>query len=112
IAPKVQAVRVYYGSGNSYLDLMSTSRSVLPWTKITAVQIVFNEDMLVAANDLSLGGRRVSDYLAGGTFGYDAARRAATWHLGTPLSDDRFTIILDGPNDVSSNALSGWSKTM
>jgi hypothetical protein len=90
-APQVTDVRVLFG--NQSYSLIGNTRD-LPWTTITAIQVVFNQDVVIDANDLRLSGVSVAAY--GGTFTYDPETHTATWALASPIGRDRLTLSLDG----------------
>jgi VCBS repeat-containing protein len=109
-APKVQAVRVYYGPAAS-VDLKMLTRSVLSWENITRVDIVFTEAVDVDAGDLTLaalGGGSVTTTFGG----FNATTRTATWTFGA-LAKDRYSLRLSGTvQDLAGNALGAdWARS-
>ena len=110
-APKVTAVRL--GFGNRQANLFGLTRSVLPWTGITTVSVVFSEDVVVNPTALTIG-------VTGGdlptTFTYDAATRTGTWTLASAFTGiGRMTLRLAaaGVADLSGNGLArDWSRTI
>jgi murein DD-endopeptidase MepM/ murein hydrolase activator NlpD len=110
IAPKVLAVRLYYGP-LAYVDLQSLSRSVLPYVGISKVVVQFSEPVTVDQSDLTLTGIRNGNYGAS-SFAYDPDWRTATWLLSTPVADDRATLSLARSiADTTSNLLGGWARS-
>jgi VCBS repeat-containing protein len=109
VAPKVQAVRVFYGPAAS-VDLKTLTRSVLSWENITRVDIVFTEAVDVEAGDLTLAA------LGGGTvttnFSFNAATRTGTWTFGA-LAKGRYNLRLTGTvQDLAGNALGAdWARS-
>jgi murein DD-endopeptidase MepM/ murein hydrolase activator NlpD len=111
IAPRIQAVRLYYGPA-AYADASSLARGVLPWERLHRVAIVFSEGVIVNPAALAITG------LGGSiptTFSYDAATRTATWTPTVSVSDGRFTLRLAaaGVADASGNVLAAdWARTI
>ena len=68
---------------------------VLPWDNLDQVSIVFNRDVLVARDDLSVRGAGGGEY-AVADFRYDRAAKTATWVLARPLGGEMVRIDLDG----------------
>lgn len=97
----VADVLVHFGS-LSY-SIFNNNR-ILPWTTITAIDIVFNQDVTVDQNDISLAGLNIAAYV--GTFSYDPATHRATWQLATPIGADRLTLRLDG-DDATADGNDG-----
>jgi hypothetical protein len=112
IAPKVQAVRVYYGP-NAYVDLKSLTRSVLSWENISRVDVVFTEAVNVAAGDLTLapqGGAAVATTFGG----FNATTRTATWTFAA-LAKNRYSLRIAGTitdQSPSANAIGAdWARS-
>src|SRR5262249_28733769 len=55
VAPRTLAVRITYGDGRS-IDLRSTSRAILPWARVRAIQVVFSENVNVVSDALVVTG--------------------------------------------------------
>jgi murein DD-endopeptidase MepM/ murein hydrolase activator NlpD len=111
IPPAVQAVRAYYGPA-AYADLAAPGRSILPWTGITRIAVVFSEDVVVGADNLSVTG---AGGPAGAAFTYDPATRTATWALARPLGAGRWTVRLTaaGVADRAGNPLGAdWARAV
>ena len=83
----------------------------LPWGNIDTITIVFDEDVVVAREDLTLAGINVAEY-AVAEFSYDAATHAATWTLAQRIDTDRVSIALaDTVQDRAGNAWTAASST-
>jgi RHS repeat-associated protein len=84
----------------------------LPWSNVNQVSILFTENMVVAAEDLSLYGVAIPQYaLATNGFSYDAARHIATWTFNEPMPADKLRIVLsDNVHTTVGSALDGeWT---
>jgi hypothetical protein len=99
VAPAVTDVRVRFGSQSH--SLLGNSRN-LPWVNIDAVDVVFDQGVVVDMNDLRLGGVQVSQY-ALQNFNYNQDTRTATWRLASPLVADRLRMSLDGDDASDGN---------
>jgi VCBS repeat-containing protein len=113
IAPRISAVRLYYGpSSTAVVNFAALSRSVLPWAGVTRMEFTFTEDVVVAANALTLtaaGGAAV-DF----TSAYDPVTRTLALVRPEGLPIGRYTLRLSGAAVVDSagNALTAnWAKT-
>jgi Bacterial Ig domain/Subtilase family len=90
--PSVTQMRIGYGTGRSIA--LPDRIPVFGWSTITAVSVMFNEDVSVDLGDLTVTGRAGLLSIAG--FHYDPATWTATWILAQPIGIDRVTIRLDG----------------
>jgi hypothetical protein len=110
IAPRVQAVRLYYGA-NEYVNASSVTRSILPWEQLHRISIVFSEGVTVNPNALTLAGP-AGAYAT--TFDYDPATRTATWTPTVAIGNTRVSIRLDaaGVADGSGNLVKAdWARS-
>ena len=104
--PTVARLGYRVPAGTNQLD-------ALPWSNIDTITIVFSDDVLVEANDLTLHGTNISTYDAA-AFSYDPATRTATWTFAEPLDTDRLSITLaDTVRNVVDSELDGeWTNTV
>jgi hypothetical protein len=88
----------------------------LAWNNVDQIVIAFNEEVVVAEDDLALYGVSVGDYGAEigfvpGSFSYDPIHFVAMWTLQEPIPGDRLQIELDaglnGVADATGNPLDG-----
>jgi VCBS repeat-containing protein len=114
VAPKVQNVRLHYGAAQSF-DIATNSRSVLPWSNVASISIVFSEGVQSVPLGTALSLTR-----AGGTpvpvtlVGFDAATRTGTWSIDAPIGIDRLTLRLAavGVSDIAGNPMAAdWVKS-
>ncbi|WP_165252755.1 Ig-like domain-containing protein [Paludisphaera soli] len=93
IHPKVLDVRVRWGSRS--MSLMGPARP-LPFANITAVDVVFSDDVNASLANLSLASTATAgkSYRFDG-FGFDPSTDTATWTLPTALGVDRLMLALD-----------------
>jgi len=82
------------------LDTDSENSSVLPWTDIDQVHVVFSRDITVSEEDLSIVDRDGVDLveligLAADGFAYDSATHTATWTLAAPMPASQLDVILN-----------------
>lgn len=74
---------------------------------LTEIKLAFNEDVLIAQDDLTLSGHSTPSYSFSG-FHYDAPTFTAVWTLTTPARADELTLVLsDDVTDAFGNALDG-----
>ena len=78
VHPKVLDVRVRYGSRS--ISLLGITRD-LPFLNITAVDVIFSDDVTIGSGNLSLKSTASGSHYAFGGFSYNAATRDATWRL-------------------------------
>jgi len=111
ILDQVNAVNPH-GSGFALDD----ENASLPWDSIDTISVTFSEDVVVAADDLSLAGQVVADYLsdvglAADGFSYDDTTFTASWQLAAPFATDAITLgLAAGIVDDSGNQLDGdWT---
>lgn len=75
-------------------------------SEITALRVVFSEDVLVDQQALLVSGMRSAPEVIG--FTYDEATFTATWEFGDALGADRFEFrLLDTVTDQDGNRLDG-----
>ena len=91
VHPKVVDIRARYGSES--ISLLGLNRD-LPFVDITAIDVIFSDDVSVAAGSLSLKGATGASYTFSGS-GYNSATRDATWTLPTAIGVDRLLLSLD-----------------
>jgi VCBS repeat-containing protein len=112
-APRLTAVRLYYGtSGSAVANLSALSRSVLPWAGVHRVEFSFNEAVVIPADAVTLVGAFAGNI--GVTSSYDAVTRTLSVTFAGPLAMDRYTLRLSasGVADVYGNPLAAdWGKT-
>jgi RHS repeat-associated protein len=92
IRPKVMDVRVHFGSKT--ISLIGLNRD-LPFINITALDVLFSDDVNVTGSLLSLLGVKAPNYTAN-TFTYNHTNFDATWTLPSALGVDRLTLALNG----------------
>ena len=89
----------------------------MPWVNLNQIQIVFNENVSVQQNSLTLTGIDVPQYAFSG-FSYNPSTFTATWTLTAPLGTDKLLIDLHstGPaavTDVAGHPLDGeWTNAV
>jgi hypothetical protein len=115
IQPKVLDIRVHWGSQT--MSILGLKRD-LPFINITAVDILFSNDVQVSSTNLSLTGVNIPSYSLG-QFTYNASTHDATWNLPTALGVDRLMMALDnvtatpqagtGPNIALGHVSNGFS---
>jgi hypothetical protein len=106
-------------TGYSILHAPDGEPPLAAWTEIDQVRVQFSEDVLVAADALTLSGENQAEYEFA-DFSYDPATLTAVWTLAQPIGSDRLEIdILDAAFDLSGNQLDadgsgtpGGSKTL
>lgn len=93
VHPEVRDIRIHYGT--QAMSLKGLARD-LPFSNITAVEVVFSDDVTAGNGSLGLSGllRPEHAYIFTG-FRYDAASHVATWTLPTALDVDRLMASLD-----------------
>jgi hypothetical protein len=113
VAPEVQTVSVRYGSlASAVHDFGGLSRSVLPWSNVTAFSFRFGEEVTIdpAALSLTDGTGAAVDL----NFAYNTATRTGTWTAADgALPIGRYSLRLDGSLvvDGSSNPMAAdWGK--
>ena len=82
VHPKVMDVRVDYGSTS--MSLIGLTRD-LPFFDITAIEIIFSDNVVVTSGNLGLTGVNVASYGFSG-FSYNSATHDASWTLPTALA--------------------------
>jgi hypothetical protein len=92
VHPKVVDVRVRYGSQT--MSLIGLNRD-LPFTTISAVDVIFSDNVNVNLGQLSLTGVNVPNYNLSGV-SYNPNTNDATWALPTALGVDRLMMTLAG----------------
>ncbi|RIK72458.1 MAG: hypothetical protein DCC68_26405 [Planctomycetota bacterium] len=94
------------GDGGVAVPLGGTS-SVLPWSNLNQIRVRFDSDVIVGADDLTVGGVNVASYGIVG-FDYDYATLTATWTLAEPIAFDRATVALAPTvTDLAYNSIAG-----
>jgi hypothetical protein len=71
----------------------------LPWVNMNTIEVVFDEDVDVVANSLTLVGVNIPNYFPpdpGVTFGYNNTTFTATWKFPSFFGTDKFLINLAG----------------
>ena len=92
IHPKVLDVRVTYGSRS--MSLIGLSRD-LPFSNISAIDIIFSDDMTIASSDLSLKSTVSKQSYTLNQFSYNATSHDAKWNIPSGLDVDRLLLALD-----------------
>jgi hypothetical protein len=92
VHPKVTDVDIQWGKQT--MSIMNLHRD-LPFTDITAIDIVFSDDVTVTESDMALTSVTVPLYSFSG-FRYNSAAHEATWTLPTALGIDQLMLALDG----------------
>ena len=84
--------------------------ATLPWRGIDAIRIMFNEDVIIRVDDLTVTGVNVTEHPLR-DFIYDPINLSATWFLERPLKSDKLLLDLSGVvRDVAGNTLDGdWT---
>jgi hypothetical protein len=82
------------GAGGYAVPAGSNQLKTLPWTDLNQVRITFDQDVHIAAGDLSVSGTNVTAY-AFSDFSYDSATYTATWTLAASLAKDKILLDLD-----------------
>jgi hypothetical protein len=90
----------------------ATQSTVLPWTGIDRISVIFSEDVEIDSDALAVRGVTTANYLAGSSPTYNASTWTATWQLSQPIGRDR--ILLDllatSVRDIEGNDLDGeWT---
>jgi hypothetical protein len=96
VHPAVVDVLVQWGSRT--MSVLGINRD-LPFTTITAIDIVFSDNVVVSKSDLSLSGTSTKNYVFSG-FSYNAAKNEGTWALPSALGIDHLMLALDGTSPV------------
>jgi hypothetical protein len=117
--PRVTAVRLFPGPGTGSINLTSAGSLVLPFQKVTRIEVTFSGDVSVAADDLRLVGADGGWYALSG-FAYDSARRTASWAIDGPTVAtwaDRLTVLIDasaatGVTSPAGVATGDWTRTV
>jgi hypothetical protein len=102
VHPKVVDVRVRYGSKS--LSLIGLNRD-LPFTTISAIDVVFSDHVNVSLGQLSLTGANVPKYGISG-LSYDGTTNDAEFGLPSPLGIDRLMMALAGETFAGDSAIS------
>ncbi len=92
VHPKVTDVRVEWGSKS--MSILGLARD-LPFIDITAIDVVFSDDVTVAKADLAMTGVKVPSYAFSG-FSYNASKDEATWTLPAAIGIDRLNLAVSG----------------
>jgi hypothetical protein len=92
VHPKVTDVDIQWGKQT--MSIMNLQRD-LPFTNITAIDIIFSDNVTVTKSDLMLTGLNVPLYSFSG-LQYNSAMHEATWTLTTALGIDQLMMALDG----------------
>src|SRR5262249_25121028 len=90
---KIVDVLVHWGART--MSVMGLNRD-LPFANITAIDVIFSDDVLVTGSEASLA----STLVGGGKYtfsnaSYDTARHAETWTLPSAIGIDRLMLSLD-----------------
>jgi hypothetical protein len=103
------------GNGGYAIPVGSAAQlQALPWSNLNQIRIVFNENVDVDEDSLTVTGVTGSYSFTG--FSYSSTTFTAIWTLATPLGAEKLTIDLQssGPNavtDTTGHALDGeWSN--
>jgi hypothetical protein len=99
VQPKVLDVRVEYGSKS--VSLIGLTRD-LPFATVSAIDVIFSDDVTVNSGELSLAGVNVKNYVLG-TFGYNPKTFDATWSLRSPVGVDRLILSLSGESSAPAS---------
>ena len=85
----------------------------LPWVNVNLIRILFDRNVSIRMEDLSVRGVTVSDYRFA-SFSYDDSSHIATWALEEPLGADRLLLVLDDAvTDEAGHALDGeWNNAI
>jgi len=92
VKPKVMSVRVDFG--NTSMSLTGLSRD-LPFIDITALDVVFSDNVNVSSSMLQLLGVNVPRY-SFRSFSYNSKTFDATWTLPSAIGIDRLMLTLSG----------------
>jgi len=92
VKPKVMNVEVDFGSKS--MSLIGLNRD-LPFINITAVDVIFSDNVNVSSSMLQLLGVNVAKYSLSG-FSYNSSTFDATWTLPTAIGVDRLMLSLNG----------------
>jgi hypothetical protein len=105
VAPKVTQAFLHYGASRK-ISLSALGRSVLSWSGINKVSVVFSEDVQVGGLGTALSMTGLSGSLSPTFAGYNAATRTATWTFA-PIGIDRVTLQLSaaGVIDIAGNSM-------
>src|SRR5262249_25239237 len=88
--------------GSQSMSLLGLSRD-LPFSAITAIDVLFSDDVAVSQSNLALTGVNVTSY-SFGNFHYNPATHDATWTLPTALGVDLLMLALDGTGPAGVHA--------
>jgi hypothetical protein len=115
IQPKVVDVRVDWGSRS--MSILGLNRD-LPFINITAIDIIFSDNVNVTSANLALTGVNIPSY-SFSQFNYNSTAHDATWTLPTALGVDRLMMALDnvtatpqagtGPNIALGHYANGFN---
>jgi hypothetical protein len=92
VHPKVVDVRVDYGTKS--MSLIGLNRD-LPFATISAIEVIFSDDVRVALGDLSLTGKRGTSYSLS-SVSYNPTTYDATWSLPSAIGVDKLMLTVDG----------------
>ncbi len=103
VHPKVMDIRVQWGSQS--MSVMNLNRD-LPFIDISAIDVIFSDDVTVTSADLALTGVNVSNYSLSG-FSYIPGKDEAIWSLSSAVGADRLTLKLDGTSTSGVKSRNG-----
>ena len=92
IKPKVMDVRVHYGAKT--MSLTGLTRD-LPFINITALDVLFSDDVSVTGSMLSLTGVKIPSY-SPSNFSYSGTSFDAVWTFPSAFGVDRLALALNG----------------
>jgi hypothetical protein len=101
VHPKVVDIRVRYGSKS--MSLLGLNRD-LPFTTISAFDVLFSDDVNVNLGQLALTGSNVSSYGFTGLT-YNPITNEATFKLPTALGVDRLMMALSGETFATDSTI-------
>ena len=93
----------------------ATQSTVLPWTGINQISVIFSEDVEIDSDALAVRGVSTSNYLAGSNPTYNGSTWTATWQLSQPIGRDRVVLDLQSARvrDIEGNDLDGeWTDAV
>ena len=83
------------GSAADGFNVTAAPAAPLPWTNLDRLNITFDRDVSLDADDLLVTGTRGTIATTG--FAYNPTTHTATWMLGAPLGADRVLLDLSDP---------------
>jgi hypothetical protein len=102
VHPKVLDVRLRYGSQSVSLSILTRD---LPFSTISAIDVIFSDNVAVELGQLSLTGVNRASYNLS-RVSYDSPTHNATWTLPSALGVDRFLMALDGATFADDHTIS------